>query len=276
MSPNSDNSDTGTVALVGIPFDENVSFMRGPGLAPGCIRRVMHNGSANLFSESGMDLAQRMVDLGDLKLPPGEEGYLQIENEMLQLLAGGKRVPALGGDHSITYPIVKAHAQYYKHLTILHFDAHPDLYDCFEGNVYSHVCPFSRIMEASLVDRLLQVGIRTINSEQRDQADRFGVATIEMKNWKDSSALNLTGPVYLSFDMDVLDPAFAPGVSHHEPGGFSTREVLQIIEGINVPAVGADVVELNPKRDPLDITAMAAVKILKEICAGMPASNSAA
>nr|NIV28320.1 agmatinase [Anaerolineae bacterium] len=148
-------------------------------------------------------------------------------------------------------------------------DAHPDLYDEIEGNRYSHGCPFARIMEESLVTRLVQVGIRTMNPHQRAQAERFGVEVHEMRDWRPGTAFDFGGPVYLSLDLDVLDPAFAPGTSHHEPGGLSTREVLELIQNLRAPIVGADIVELNPKRDPLGITAMAAAKLLKEVVAGM-------
>src|ERR1017187_4286495 len=97
-----------------------------------------------------------------------------------ELIEAGKRPLSLGGDHSITYPIVKAFARRYPELTIFHFDAHPDLYDEFEGNRLSHACPFARIMEAGLAKRLVQMGIRTINRHQREQAQRFGVEVVEI------------------------------------------------------------------------------------------------
>ena len=124
-------------------------------------------------------------------------------------------------------------------------------------------------MEENLVTRLVQVGIRTMNPHQRAQAERFGVEINEMRDWQPGTVIEFDGPVYLSLDLDVLDPAFAPGTSHHEPGGFSTREVLGIIQNLRAPVVGADIVELNPVRDPLGITAMAAAKLLKEVLALM-------
>jgi agmatinase len=179
------------------------------------------------------------------------------------------RVLALGGDHATTYPVLKGCAHRYPNLNILHLDAHPDLYNEFEGNPFSNACPFARIMEEQLATRLVQLGIRTMNSQQHRQAERFSVEYIEMKNWSPRMAFHFEDPVYLSVDMDVLDPAFAPGVSHPEPGGLSTRELLGIIQGVTAPIVGADIVELNPERDPQGITAMAAAKILKEIASHM-------
>jgi arginase family enzyme len=108
-----------------------------------------------------------------------------------------------------------------------------------------------------------------MNGHQREQAETFGVEVIEMRHWRDDITLKIDSPLYISFDMDALDPAFAPGVSHHEPGGFSTRQVINAIQALQAEIVGADIVELNPSRDPLSYTAMAAAKILKEIAAKM-------
>src|SRR5262249_47296534 len=145
------------------------------------------------------------------------------------------------GDHSITFPIVKAFAKKYPELTIFHFDAHPDLYDVFEGNKLSHACPFARIMESGLAKRLVQVGIRTINRHQREQAEKFGVEVVEMRALPAVERLKAAGPVYVSFDMDVLDPAFAPGISHREPGGMTVREAIAHLHAMEGKIVGADV-----------------------------------
>jgi arginase family enzyme len=122
-------------------------------------------------------------------------------------------------------------------------------------------------MEEGLSQRLTQVGIRTLNDHQQMQVSKFGVRVIDMRNWSPGIDLNLSGPVYLSFDMDVLDPAFAPGVSHHEPGGFTTREVLGMIQLLDLNIVGLDLVEYNPDRDLNGVTAMTAAKIIKELLA---------
>ena len=265
----------GMVTVVGVPFDENSSFMRGPALAPARIREVLHAGSTNLCSESGIDLGteRRFRDLGDLEFASGAVAFEQIEKTIAELLDRNVYVLSLGGDHAVTYPILKAYGKQYDKLNILHLDAHPDLYDEFEGNRLSNACPFARIMEENLAARLVQVGIRAMTPHQRMQAERYGVEIIEMRKWQPELSLDFRGPVYLSLDMDVLDPAFAPGVSHHEPGGPSTRDVLQLIHSLRVPITGADIVEFNPKRDPLGITAMAAAKFLKEIAACMLESN---
>jgi arginase family enzyme len=129
-------------------------------------------------------------------------------------------------------------------------------------------------MEERLAGRLVQVGIRTINAHQAGQARKFGVEVITMRDLAASgmdlgAQLSLNGPLYISFDVDVLDPAFAPGVSHYEPGGMSVREVLSMIQGLRVPVIGADIVEYNPTRDHHSQTAMVCAKMLKEISAAM-------
>jgi len=124
-------------------------------------------------------------------------------------------------------------------------------------------------MEESLVSRLIQVGIRTLTAEQRQQIARFHIEVNEMKDWTDDIDLRLDLPVYLSVDLDVFDPAFAPGVAHHEPGGMTTRQVLNIIQRIPVPILGADIVEYHPARDHAGITGALAAKLIKEIYAKM-------
>ena len=261
---------SGVVAIVGVPSDENSSFLRGPAQAPEQIRQVLHSGSANMCAENGHDLSQepRLRDVGDMPLDHNSwqrDGSPIITEHITSMLEKEARVLSLGGDHAVTFPIVQAFAAKYPDLTILHIDAHPDLYDEFEGSRVSHACPFARIMENRLARRLVQVGIRTLNAHQQAQAEKFGVEIIQMTDWQPGKALNLTGPLYLSLDLDGLDPAFAPGVSHHEPGGLTTREVINLIQGLDVPLVGADIVELNPLRDLGGTTTAVAAKLLKEI-----------
>lgn len=261
------NQQSHRIGLVGFCSDENSSFLRGAAEAPPLIREALYSDAANLWSESGIDLGREHVffDGGDITTDEPKV----IEDSVGALLAQGLRPLALGGDHSITYPIIRAMARDHPALSILHFDAHPDLYDDFRGNPHSHASPFARIMEAKLAQRLVQVGIRTMNGHQLEQAGRFGVEVIEMKDLKDGLSLTFDSPVYVSVDMDALDPAFAPGVSHREPGGLTTRQVIEIIQSINAPVIGADIVEFNPKMDPSGMTAVVCAKILKELAAKM-------
>src|SRR5205809_1102629 len=139
----------------------------------------------------------------------------------------------------------------------------------FEGDRYSHACPFARIMEERLADRLVQVGIRTLTAVQRVQAERYGVEVIDMRAWVAGRRPTLHEPVYVSIDLDAFDPAFAPGVSHREPGGLTAREVLTVLHGLSVPLVGADIVEFNPAQDPSGMTATLCAKLVKEVAGKM-------
>ena len=259
------------VTLIGIPSDENSSFQKGCADAPRKIREVLYNGASNLYSELGVNIGDESVfcDCGDLEFGNGQKGFDQIELTIDHLLQKGAQILSLGGDHAITYPILRAFHKTYRDLTILHFDAHSDTYDNFADNRLSHASPFARIMEEELAAKLIQVGIRTLTDHLKQQNDRFGVKVIEARNFKPGLELDLSGPVYISLDLDVLDPAFAPGISHHEPGGLTVRDIIEIIHRIQVPIVGADIVEYNPQRDISDMTAMVAAKFIKELSGKM-------
>jgi len=260
-----------SVGLLGIPFDDNSSFERGAAAAPDLIRSVLTSGSLNSGTELGIDLKDNSnwLDCGSINIVAKDNFIEKITQVVEPLLAKNTRLLSLGGDHSISYPLLMAYRQFFPKLTILHIDAHSDLYDSFKGNKYANACPFARVMEDGLCDRLIQVGIRTLNQHQRDQVDKFGVECHEMKDWPLRSPLEFEGPVYLSLDIDGIDPAFAPGVSHREPGGLTVREVINIIHQINAPLVGADLVEFNPNKDIDDSTAQVAAKLVKEIAGKM-------
>jgi len=258
------------VILIGIPFDAHSSFLPGTALAPQAIRKAFYSESSNLWTENNFDLHLVIRDAGDME-GSQQEIFHSIEAHTASLLKDEPLI-SLGGDHSITFPIMQAFHKKYPRISILHFDAHPDLYHDFEGNPYSHASPFARIMENGLAERLVQIGIRTANPHQREQANKFGVEMIEMKDFRNDLQFSFDTPVYISVDTDGLDPAYAPGVSHPEGGGLTTREVVRIIHSLQGTVVGADIVEMNPTRDVGEITAAACAKILKEI-AGKMLSN---
>src|SRR5689334_1862659 len=165
------------IGVLGIPYDASSSYLRGPADAPAQILKSFDSPSSNLYTENGLDLGADglLVDAGLVAFQAGENVRDAIESGVSKVLTNGLRPLCLGDDHSVTFPIIKAMAARHPQLTILHFDAHPDLYDQFEGDPYSHACPFARIMENGLVTRLIQIGIRTMNRHQREQAQRFGV-----------------------------------------------------------------------------------------------------
>ncbi len=255
------------ITLLGIPWDKKSSFLQGPALAPDKIRTTLHNGAGNNWTELTINpLAHDLFqDKGNMAI----SDYFSIETAIAKELKQGNRTLCLGGDHSIAFPIIKAYAHFFEAFDILQIDAHGDLYHEFEGDPHSHACPFARIVENGLCEQLTQVGIRTLNPHQREQAAKYGVNMIEMKDFEEGKRPTFNRPLYISLDLDGLDPAFAPGVSHHEPGGLTTREVLRLIQNIDVPIIGADIVEYNPHRDISDMTAAVAAKLLKEIAGKM-------
>ena len=173
------------LTFVGVPWDEHSSLLRGAAEAPGAIRSALYAASSNPSTESGLDLGEepRLGDAGDLAVPEGPAAVEAIDEALGRLLDEGQRVLALGGDHALAWPAVRAHARRHEGLTVVQLDAHPDLYDEFEGDRLSNACPFARVMEEGQVRRLVQVGIRTMNGPQRNQAERFGVEVVEMKDW---------------------------------------------------------------------------------------------
>ncbi len=255
--------------LIGAPTDIHSSFLRGTAKAPPLIRAALRSDHGNQAAESGVELGVdiRLEDAGDLPLREEEGDAAAISRAVAAAIADGAVPLVLGGDHSISFPVVEAIAAVHGPVSILHFDAHPDLYDDFEGDPRSHASPFARIMERGLARRLVQVGIRTLNAHCRAQAERFGVEMIEMRNFAPDRVPALDGPLYISIDLDGFDPAFAPGVSHHEPGGLSVRDVLAVLDRIAAPIVGADIVEYNPDRDINGVTAVLAAKLIKEVAA---------
>lgn len=263
------------VGLLGLPLDCFSSYRRGAARAPAIIRKLLAGGMSHWTVENGIDLKEhpRWKDLGDLGLPADETAMERIRRAARQAVISHTALLGMGGDHSVTYPLVAAWAERFPCLNLLHLDAHPDLYDHFDGSPFSHASPFARIMEQFPRVRLVQVGIRTLNAHLREQVERFGVEVIEMRHWPPPNPLEFQGPVYISIDLDAFDPAFAPGVSHHEAGGLTPREVLALLQGIDAPVVGADIVELNPSRDITGITAALAAKLIKEVAALMVATT---
>ena len=257
------------VAVIGLPTDINSSFLRGPAKAPPIVRAMIWSDKGNLGTELGGEIGIdfELKDRGDVPLAEGEGDDERIEHAIAAILEEGEIPISIGGDHSVTYPIMKAIAARHGPVTILHIDAHPDLYDELDGNRRSHASPFARIMEAGLASRLVQVGIRTLNAHQRAQAAKFGVEIVPMRQFGAGDVPLIEGPVYVSIDLDGLDPAYAPGVSHHEPGGLAVRELLDLLAGLSGTVVGGDVVELNPDRDVNAMTVSVAAKLARELAA---------
>jgi agmatinase len=258
------------ITLLGLPWDGSSSFERGAADAPPLIRAALRSASSNPFNERGDDLSapEVLADGGDLALPSDPAAVRNIiEQEVRRIRERSSKPLLLGGDHSVTYPVLRGFSDQRETLTVLHLDAHGDIYDDFEGDRFSHACPFARVMDEALAARLIQIGLRTLTPHQRSQSSRLGTEIFGAGRWREALPIlgGLRGPVYVSLDLDVLEPMLAPGVSHPEPGGLTVRDVLDLLAALHADVVGADIVEYNPRRDFRDLTARVAAKFLKEL-----------
>jgi arginase len=256
-----------TLALLGLPTDVNSAYLRGAAKAPPLIRQELYSESGNMFSESIIELiaSGALEDQGNMALREDESDLRRIEDAVAEQLKRGRRVQALGGDQSVSYPILRAYARWFPELSIVHFDARPDLYSSFEGNRDSNASSLARVLETIPIKRLVQIGIRTTSHKQQELAERHGVSVFYAWEIEKAGAALPDGPVYVTIDINVLDPAFAPGVSHREPGGLSVRETLGLLKAIPGTIVGADVVEYNPEHDVDGLTASVAAKFAREL-----------
>ena len=258
------------IRLFGLPTDVNSSFERGAAAGPAAIRAQLWSDRGNMASELGPELGTDIAftDDGDLALTEDTPRDDAMIRRHVALVREDGEIPlALGGDHAVTLPLVEAAAACFGPVNILHIDAHPDLYDDFEGNPRSHASPFARIYDGGHAARLVQVGIRTLNRHCREQAGRFGVEVVPMAGFTPDAVPVLDGPLYISIDLDGIDPSEAPGVAHPEPGGLTVRELLGVLHRQSAPIVGADIVEHHPGRDRGDVTAILGAKLVREIAA---------
>ena len=258
------------ICLLGLAWDASSSHSRGPALAPAIVDALLSSDASSPYSLTGLSVDECLTDRHFPKLPEdAEQARAAISDAVASILDAKMQPLSLGGDHSVTYPILQAMAARYGPLNILHVDAHPDLYDVLDGDRFSHACPFRRAVEDGCINRLIQVGIRSATPEQRAFAEERGIMMLGVDEWGKIPYAELVDPLYVSIDLDGIDPAFAPGVSHPEPGGLSSREAIALLGKLPVAPVGADIVELNPERDIGLLTAHLAGRLVKELAAKM-------
>ena len=270
------------VAVVGVPFDSGTSYRSGTRFGPRKIREsslLLWGFNAVLGVAPAKEL--KMVDYGDIDVVPVDIRVTMesITNEIATILALKTLPISLGGDHSITLPLLRAHAAQYGPLAVIHFDSHPDTWNSeFGDHPYSHGTPFRRALEEQLIDveAYLQVGIRgpVSDSSDLDEARELGAQIITI-----NEAFELGVPaviekiheiagkrsVYVSLDIDSVDPAFAPGTGTPEVGGFTSYQMLQLVRGLRgLNLVGFDLVEVSPPYDHSDITAILAANLVFE------------
>ncbi len=257
-----------TIALHGFAWDASSSYARGPAQGPAAIRSNLFSEHSSALSLDGTDIASAIQTYDFEDLPSdAAEARDAITARVARSVDAGLKPLSLGGDHSVTYPILKAIAAKHGPVDILHIDAHLDLYDELNGDRFSHACPFRRAIEDGLVRNLVQIGIRSAPPAHLEFGAQRGVVSLGSEQIGDIPWDKLNAPLYMTIDLDGLDPAFAPGVSHIEPGGLTSREVIGLIHRLPVSPVGADVVELNPSRDINLMTTHLAVRLVKELVA---------
>ncbi|MGW6448440.1 agmatinase [Lentzea sp. NPDC055074] len=270
------------VAVVGVPFDTGVSYRPGARFAPAAVREA-----SRLLRpyNPGLDVSPferlQVVDGGDVAVNPFHigEAIETIDQAATDLQAGGTRLVTIGGDHTIALPLLRAVSRIHGPVALLHFDAHLDTWDTYFGEPYTHGTPFRRAVEDGILDTeaISHVGTRGPLYGKKDLEDDrrlgFGVVTSSdvMRRGVDETVDALrqrigSRPLYVSVDIDVLDPAHAPGTGTPEAGGMTSRELLEILRGLRgLNLVGADVVEVAPAYDHADITSVAASHVAYDL-----------
>ena len=278
------------IAIVGIPWDGGASFRTSQRSGPDAIRKA-----STLLRPYNFELDVRLfdhcsgIDYGDLSVVPGyiEDSYQRIEEEIYPLVDAGVIPIALGGDHSITLPELRAMNKKYGPVALVHFDSHTDTYDEYFGRPHNHGTPFSRAAEEELIDsnHSIQVGMRgsVYSKDDYDRARSYGFELITMAEVRE---IGLPGvieriqarvgeaPAFVTFDIDAVDPAFAPGTGTPEVGGFTSGEAMQLAAGLTgLNIVGFDLVEVLPEYDAGEITALLAANIVYQFISIIAARN---
>lgn len=279
------------VAIVGVPFDGGTSFRPGARFGPSAVReasRLLRPGYHYELQTTAVEMKQ-FVDAGDLACTPYDNqlAVQQIQEQAAKLIGKDKTVVAIGGDHTIALPMIRATTAVHGPVALLHFDAHLDTWDTYSGQPITHGTMFRRAFEEGLLieDRSMHVGIRGPVYDKDDflrdhefgfqiircsDLDRIGVPAVSAQIKERIGDL----PVYLSIDIDVLDPAFAPGTGTPEMGGLHSRELLQTLRALSaLNIVGADVVEVSPAYDHADVTSLAAATLVFEMMSMMTGSS---
>ncbi|HPU29027.1 MAG TPA: agmatinase [Syntrophorhabdaceae bacterium] len=249
------------IELLGCPLDETSSFRGGTKFAPDSIRKA--SWTIETYSPYlKLDLDENyFVDNGNLDLPQGNLllSLELIEKAVSEIIGQNKRFIIIGGEHLITLPIIKALKDVYNHIHLIHFDAHCDLRDEYEGQRLSHATVLKRIKELGLAD-IYQIGIRSGTKEEFQKARIITHPNELLDKIKNNE------PVYITFDMDVFDPSLVPGVTTPEPGGLFFPEIISYFKTLSkMHIIGADVVELSPDYDATFVSSICAAKVIREM-----------
>jgi len=270
------------VGILGVPYDSSTSYRGGTRFGPRAIREqsLLLWGYNNALQAAPFR-ELKVVDVGDADIVPVDivATHRCIQAAAAQVLDAGATLITLGGDHSITLPLLREHARVHGPLAVVHFDAHPDTWDSeYPGHRYSHGTPFVRAIEEDLIQRdaYVQLGIRGPTGGPQDYADalRLGVRMITLDEFRTrtmqdvlAEVRSLVGsrPLYVTLDIDCVDPAFAPGTGTPEVGGLTSYEILQLVRGLRgLSCVGFDLVEVSPPYDHAGITSILAANLAFE------------
>lgn len=279
--PVADVQEKYDIALVGVPFDGGVSYRGGARFAPAKVREVSSLGRGFNWAR-GEDIFKKhkIADAGDCSTVPIDlaQTFDKIEKHFAEILKTGKKFVAVGGDHSITLPLLRAvHKHFKKPISLVHFDAHLDTYPAAWGIEYHHGAFARHAVEEGLIDpkSSIQIGLRgpLAGGDDLEFVKKHGLrsATVDDIRVGGLEAFlhtlpKIDGPCYITYDIDCLDPAYAPGTGTPVPGGLTTYEVQRILRSLKIKnLVAGDVVELSPPFDPSDITALAALDAMFEI-----------
>lgn len=281
--PRMEDVDSFDVSVVGVPFDSGVTYRPGARFGPAYIRqgsRLLrpYNPALDVKPFAGV----QVVDAGDIAVNPFhmEQALDEVRDGVAELTAGGRPVVVLGGDHTIALPALRALKEQYGPIALVHFDAHLDTWDTYFDAPYTHGTPFRRAWEEGLLDagHTMHVGIRGSLYSESDLAQDadMGFSIVHAREMDRLGADRVTemirervgdAPVYISIDIDVLDPGFAPGTGTPEAGGLTSRELLALVRGFDgANLVGGDIVEVSPPYDHAEITAIAAANLAYEYC----------
>jgi agmatinase len=288
--PRIDQVASADVCIVGVPFDSGVSYRPGARFGPGHVRAASkllrpYNAALNVEPFS----TQQVADCGDIAVNPFniEEAIGTIDSSITDIRRHGSTVLTIGGDHTIALPILRSLARDHGPIAVLHFDAHLDTWDTYFGAPYTHGTPFRRASEEGLIDmeRSQHIGIRGPLYGKQDLEDDavLGFQVIRSDDYEVDGVASIVermrsrvegGPVYVSVDIDVLDPAHAPGTGTPEAGGMTSRELLNTLRGlVGLNVVGADIVEVAPAYDHAEITGIAAAHVGYELLSVLAANR---
>ncbi len=283
-----DHPDLANLVAVGVPWDASSSYRKSSSKAPERIRQATSGELYNYYTEKNINLKDKwqIFDAGDVEISNEDASNTRKEVfTTLKRVFNVKKSPRflfLGGDHLTTYFCFHSLSEMGifqdDKIGIIYLDAHPDLYYHYRGNIYSHACVLRRILDQTKINpkNIIQIGIRASTDEQRAFAKNAGIKTIstnELQREGATATANIikkkftqtVDQIYLSIDLDILDPGFAPGLGNPEPAGLTTRDVVNLIqELVNLPIFAFDIVELCPDYDQSNITAFLAAKLIKE------------